>query len=57
MVYIATDDSYNVLNEIPKKGGAAPAHILISDLSDSSWKGDSTVKQFFDLDGCTTPPK
>jgi len=57
MVYIAADAGYNILDEIPKKGAAAPAHILLSDLSDSDWKDDATVKQFFDLDGCTAPQR
>ena len=52
MVYIATDEGYNVLTEMPENAGKAPAHILLSDLSDSSWNPDSTVKQFFDLDTC-----
>jgi len=49
------DMVYNILDEIPKKGEVAPAHILIPDLSDSDWKDDATVKQFFDLDGCIPP--
>ncbi len=55
MVYIATDARYNIIDEIPEKGAAAPAHILISDLSDSSWKNDAVVKEFFDLTDCAAP--
>jgi hypothetical protein len=53
MDYVATDAGYDVIDRIPHKGEAAPAHILIPGLSDSSWRPDSVVKQFFDLDGCS----
>ena len=41
------------LSFVPQRGQPAPAHILISGLSDATWPEDSVLKQFFDLDGCT----
>lgn len=58
MEYIATDANYDVIDDIPRRGGAAPAHILLSRLGDGVWHGqrfaqrDSAPKQFFDLVGC-----
>ncbi|ESQ81820.1 hypothetical protein AEAC466_19855 [Asticcacaulis sp. AC466] len=53
MEYIGADANYDLINHAPQKGDAAPAHILMSGLADSSWQGDAIDKQFFDLDGCS----
>lgn len=57
--YIATDAHYNVIDDIPHRGGIAPAHILIPLLGDALWHQDPEVnprdgapKQFFDLVAC-----
>ncbi len=52
MEYIATDAGYEIIDHVPARGDPAPAHILISGLSNSTWRPDSIVKAFFDLDGC-----
>ena len=52
--YIATDAGYDIIDHAPIKGDPAPAHILISGLSDAGWRPDSVVKAFFDLDGCAS---
>jgi hypothetical protein len=58
--YIATDAQYNVIDDIPRRGGIAPAHILIPGLGDSLWhqsadpsRREGAPKQFFDLVGCS----
>jgi hypothetical protein len=56
--YLATDAEYAVINSIPHRGGAAPAHILLPNLGEALWyrtpadQRDSAPKQFFDLVGC-----
>ncbi len=57
MEYIATDAGYDIINHAPVRGDPAPAHILISGLSDSSWRQDSVAKAFFDFDGCASAAK
>ncbi len=54
MEYIATDASYEIIDHIPMRGDPAPAHILLSGLTDMSWHQDrdSVAKAFFDFDGC-----
>lgn len=54
MEYIATDANYDLIPDMPKMGETAPAHILMSGLADSSWHSDSIIKQFFDLDDCSS---
>ena len=58
--YIATDAQYNVIDSIPRRGGVAPAHILIPRLGDGLWHQvrelnprDGAPKQFFDLVSCS----
>lgn len=58
--YLATDAHYNVIDDIPHRGGPAPAHILIPGLGDRLWHQspiaeprDAAPKQFFDLVACT----
>ena len=52
--YVATDIAYRVIDETPRRGRAAPAHILIPSLGDRTWHShfDAAPKQFFDLTGC-----
>jgi hypothetical protein len=57
--YIGTDAGYNVIDDIPHRGGIAPAHILIPGLGDALWHQtpmvkprDGAPKQFFDLVAC-----
>lgn len=58
MEYIATNAHYDVIDSTPKRGGTAPAHILLSHLGDGAWHGgvyaqrDSAPKQFFDVVSC-----
>jgi hypothetical protein len=61
--YIATDARYNVIDDIPHRGGMAPAHILLPRLGDSLWHQspiveprDGAPKQFFDLVACGSRP-
>ena len=48
--YLATDAQYTFLDHIPRRGGIAPAHILLEDLG--SRMGPREPKQFFDLVAC-----
>ena len=58
--YIATDVSYRVLEEIPRRAASAPAHILLFTLGEALWYGNDRLNQrrerpptqFFDLTGC-----
>lgn len=55
--YIATDAAYAVLDDIPRRGAAAPAHILLPELDDRLRRDPSGPRtgaptQFFDLTGC-----
>ena len=52
MEYIATDAGYEIIDHTPMRGDPAPAHILLSGLSASSWHQDAVAKAFFDFDGC-----
>ena len=61
--YIATDAGYTIIDDIPRRRGIAPAHILIPQLGDRLWHQwpnveprDGAPKQFFDLVACTGPP-
>jgi hypothetical protein len=61
--YIGTDARYDVIDDIPRRGGIAPAHILIPGLGDALWHQwpiveprDGAPKQFFDLVTCGSPP-
>jgi hypothetical protein len=59
--YIATDQTYRVLDHVPSRGEQAPAHILLPTLGDALWHRnfavndhrDSAPKQFFDLTACS----
>jgi hypothetical protein len=58
--YIATDAHYNVIDNIPRRNGPAPAHILLPELGDALWHQkaelvprDGAPKQFFDLVACS----
>lgn len=62
MEYIATNARYDVIDDIPRRGGVAPAHMLFSTLGDAAWhwsttQRDSAPKQFFDLVGCKSASK
>jgi len=55
--YIPTDASYNILDALPERGGEAPTHFLLLELSDALWHNvlgprESASKQFFDLVRC-----
>ena len=56
--FIATDAAYSLWNHVPVRGGPAPAHFLIPNLSQALWRGtpgdarDGTARQFFDLVSC-----
>lgn len=64
LAYIATDARYEVIDDIPRRGGIAPAHILLPRLGDALWHQsspdaeprDGAPKQFFDLVACTDQP-
>ena len=49
--YIVTDSNYNLINHVPIRGEAAPAHMLFPD---SAGSGDTAFlnRQFFDLVSC-----
>ena len=49
--YIGTDAAYDVIDDIPHRGTAAPAHILIPQAGSSH--DEIFAKQFFDLAGCS----
>lgn len=49
---LTTDASYKIMEGIPQRGKAAPAHMLNPDAG-SSRDDVFPVKQFFDLVGCT----
>ena len=55
--FFALDSRYTFLRDLPMRGSAAPAHILIPDLD--LWHGgdplkprDASPRAFFDLTGC-----
>lgn len=58
--YIATDAHYSVIDAIPRRNDAAPAHILLPGLGDALWHStlssqrDGAPKQFFDLVSCSS---
>ncbi|MDR6113661.1 MULTISPECIES: hypothetical protein [unclassified Sphingomonas] len=57
MAYVGTTATYDVIESVPRRGGAAPAHILLPGLGDAAWHGDTgqrdrAATQFFDLVGC-----
>lgn len=59
MEYIGTNAYYDVIDDIPRRGGIAPAHMLFTSLGDKTWhwstaQRDSAPKQFFDLIGCAS---
>lgn len=49
---LSLDSDYTVLDRVPRRGGPAPAHMLIPNAGSS---GDTAFpsKQFFDLVGCS----
>jgi len=49
--YIGTDATYKLINHVPKRGEAAPAHMLFPD-SGGSRDTAFLNRQFFDLVGC-----
>ena len=57
---VITDAAYSVIDDIPRAGGVAPAHILVPELGDRLWHGVMNgdfvrvvaPKQFFDLVRC-----
>ena len=51
--YVGMDADYNVLEDVPHRGGLAPAHMLIPDAG-SSRDPVFLAKQFFDLVSCST---
>ena len=58
--YVAADAGYNVIDALPRRGGVAPAHILLTGLGGAVWhwsttQRDSAPKQFFDLVKCSAP--
>ena len=62
MEYIGTNANYDVIDNIPRRGGVAPAHMLFTSLGDAAWhwstiQRDSAPKQFFDLIGCKSDRK
>lgn len=55
--FFVLDARYAFLPELPKSGGAAPAHLLIPNLDlwhagDVNGKRDASPRAFFDLVGC-----
>ena len=54
MEYIAIDAGYEIVDHTPMRGDPAPAHILLSGLTNMLWHHDrdSVAKAFFDYDGC-----
>lgn len=57
--YLGMDASYAVLDSVPKRGGRAPAHILLPNLGAALWyqpqmldPRDTAPRQFFDLVAC-----
>lgn len=61
MAFFTTDEAYNLLPEVPKARGPAPAHMLLPDLNNWAWHSttainrDSLARAFFDLAGCEAP--
>jgi len=59
--YLAMNAAYDVLQDMPIRGGPAPAHFFIHDLREALWyrtppdRRDGAARQFFDLVGCTAP--
>jgi hypothetical protein len=56
--YVGTDSRYNVIDRIPHRGGAAPAHMLLINLGDvlKHRTGQQLLpQQFFDLISCIQP--
>ncbi|MBV9549400.1 MAG: hypothetical protein JO256_06965 [Alphaproteobacteria bacterium] len=57
--YLGMNSKYDVLNDMPYKGRAAPAHFFIHDLGEALWyrtpsdKRDGNTRQFFDLVSCS----
>lgn len=56
--YFGMDASYNILGEMPRRGGLAPAHFHVPDLRSALWnrtppdRRDAESGQFFDLVSC-----
>ena len=50
--YVGTDAAYNILDDVPRRGKPAPAHMLIPDAG-SSHDSVFGAKQFFDLVSCS----
>ena len=50
--YLGADEGYNVLSDLPRRGGIAPAHMLIPNAG-SSQDQAFPAKQFFDLVSCS----
>lgn len=50
--YIGFDAAYNLIDRVPRRGDAAPSHMLFPN---SAGAGDKTFgwKDFFDLVGCS----
>jgi hypothetical protein len=58
LTYIAADGGYAIQPGSPKRGGAAPLHILLPELGDRTWRAgrDAAPMQFFDLVRCGSRP-
>lgn len=58
--YLAVNAAYDVLHDMPLRGGPAPAHFFIHDLREALWyrtpseKRDDEARQFFDLVSCAS---
>ena len=52
--YIAMGPGFDVIDAAPRRGDAAPAHLLLPHLGDKTWhaNGDAAPKRLFDLIGC-----
>ncbi|WP_241093223.1 hypothetical protein [Xanthomonas bonasiae] len=56
--YIGTDADYTLLDRVPRRGDAAPAHFLVPELRELLWyrtpsdQREGSARQFFDLVGC-----
>lgn len=52
--YIAMTKTYDVIDAVPRRGGLAPAHLLLPNLGDKTGHAnhDAAPKRFFDLVGC-----
>lgn len=57
--YMAMNAAYDVLVDMPQRGGPAPAHFFIHDLREALWyrtpsdQRDADARQFFDLVSCS----